>query len=580
MTARSDPARDRRRPPRRADDLFAALSAMRLGTYDDATRSLDVSPAVASSSVPVLVALRWGAVLTGLAWATPRAAEGDMRVVFTLAVAAFLASWRTVRPIQLGTAGRAQPILSLLDVIAIAAAAGVSDGLASPFVGCVLVAVVVSGFGWGIPLGIAAGFSALAASTITTLLNGATVNPLSPLGITALVIAALVPGMAQARFQQMEHRRRQLSDQVDRLSETNQLLGVLNDLARTLPSTLDLAEVLQHARVQLRDTLGAERLLILGYEDGAWTPQLQEGFSLPPAVNTTALPEPLRQASMATELVRIDDLSTVADRTGSGLYVRLTVDGFDTGLIGVENPAPGFYHASDEELLSGTAEVLSLTLANARAFRRLRSLAATEERVRIARDLHDRLGQWLTYIAFELERINSTAMEPSMDLKRLHEDTQGAIMELRDTLIELRTAITVEKPLTIVLADVVERFRKRSSVETTLVVPDSLDQRMPVMVENELLRIAQEALTNVEKHAQASHVHVSWSIEGGRGVLVVSDDGRGFTPDKGIRGTAYGLVGMRERAATVGAILQVTSEPGQGTAITVLTDPDPQETIQ
>jgi signal transduction histidine kinase len=94
-------------------------------------------------------------------------------------------------------------------------------------------------------------------------------------------------------------------------------------------------------------------------------------------------------------------------------------------------------------------------------------------------------------------------------------------------------------------------------------------------MENEFLRIVQEALTNVGKHAAASKVHIRWSIADGRGILVVEDDGRGFDPALGIRGNAYGLVGMRERAASVGAILSISSEPGQGTTITVQSSQHP-----
>ena len=115
----------------------------------------------------------------------------------------------------------------------------------------------------------------------------------------------------------------------------------------------------------------------------------------------------------------------------------------------------------------------------------------------------------------------------------------------------------------------VGRFKARSALDVSLVTPKTLADRLPARVENELLRIAQEALTNIEKHAKASKVHVAWSIADGKGVLVVSDDGRGFDPTQGIRGNAYGLVGMRERATSVGAMLTISSKPEEGTVITV-----------
>jgi signal transduction histidine kinase len=84
---------------------------------------------------------------------------------------------------------------------------------------------------------------------------------------------------------------------------------------------------------------------------------------------------------------------------------------------------------------------------------------------------------------------------------------------------------------------------------------------------------------NIEKHSSASKVHLSWTLREGSGVLVVQDDGRGFDTSKGIRGSAYGLVGMRERAASVGAMLEISSQPGQGTTITVQTS-QPSEQVK
>ncbi len=388
----------------------------------------------------------------------------------------------------------------------------------------------------------------------------------SALAISALAGSAILPGVALDRLLESEGRRKRLVDEHDQLAQTNHLLGVLNDLARTLPSSLDQADVVQTARRELIETFDARRIALLAYEDKAFSTLVQDGFSLPPELTEEDLPPILRSAAVSAVPLLVGDLSADTGRQGSGLYIRLVVDKTDTGLLAIEHTQSQRYGKRDLGLLTGMAEVLALTLANARSFNRLRSLAADEERTKIARDLHDRLGQYLTYIAIELERINQDI--PSSDLKQLREDVQDAVSEFRGTLLELRAAVTAERPLSVVLAEVVERFTKRSEVEVTLDTPN-LAERMPSRIENELLRIAQEALTNVGKHAAASKVHIRWSVTDGRGVLVVQDDGRGFDPALGIRGNAYGLVGMRERAASIGAILSISSEPGQGTTITV-----------
>jgi signal transduction histidine kinase len=250
------------------------------------------------------------------------------------------------------------------------------------------------------------------------------------------------------------------------------------------------------------------------------------------------------------------------------MYLRLDARDRTIGLLGIEHPRIGQYDTESMLMLTGLSEVLALTIDNARWFGRLRSLGAQEERIRIARDLHDRLGQWLTYIAMELERIIGAEPERSEDLDRLEGDVQAALDELRETLRQLRSGVTDDAPLAVVGQEIVHRFAERADVAATFTVVHPED-RLPVPVENELLRILQEALTNVDRHAKADHVDVVWDVRGGSFELVVRDDGRGFETARGVRDSAYGLVGMRERADVIGARLTIDSQPDQGTTIRV-----------
>jgi len=529
-------------------------------------RDLHLRPSVSASLSAILGALRWSAVMIGLVFAAQQAARGEIRIVGTVAIAIFVTSWRTINPLKLGDRAASSKAAALGDVAVLAVAIGFREGFANPLVGTLFLAVAIAAFGWGLPLGSIAAVVALAVTTTVYYLGGDAFNGPSALAITALAGSAILPGVALDRLLESEGRRKVLADEHHNLTQTNTLLEVLNDLARTLPSSLDQADVVQTARSELMDNFDAKRLALLAYEDGEYATLLQDGFNLPPTLADDELPGVLREASQSAKPILLEDISEKTDREGAGLYIRLVVQNVDTGLLAIEHGEEGRYTERDRELLTGMSEVLALTLANARSFNRLRSLAAAEERSKIARDLHDRLGQYLTYIALELERINQDL--PSTDLKELHEDVQGAVSEFRDTLMELRAATSSDRPLSVVLLEVVERFTKRSKVEVTLDTPDRND-RLPQRIENEFLRIGQEALTNVEKHAAAEKVHIRWTVADGRGVLVVQDDGRGFDPTLGIRGNAYGLVGMRERAASVGALLSISSEPGQGTTITV-----------
>ncbi len=539
--------------------------------------SVEVNVLTASLAA-ILTLLRWGAIAIGLGWAATQASGGNVRVVATLAVAIFVATFRTVIPLRTDSPSRSALIFAMGDVVVLGLGLGISTGLNSPFVGCIMVAVAVVAFGWGLPFGALASILAFASAGVSTVYFTDDGFGFSPLAVLALVCAALFPGIYHINLTDAERTRRRLSDQRDRLVETNELLGALMDVARTLPSSLDLADVLRSTRSQLQEAFHPDRLVILTLDDTTldeqlWSTQTQTQFDLPPTFPVDALPSPLSEAASKPDVLRINDLREISDRSGSGMYARLIVNGRDRGLVGVEREARAAYSPGDAVMLGGMADVLALTLSNARSFGHLRSLAAAEERSRIARDLHDRLGQWLTYISLELERIQAERDEPSPNLKSLHADTQGAIAELRDTLMELRATVGPGRPLGVLLGEVIDRIRKRSTLEIDLTIPEDRELVLGEVVENELLRIAQEALTNVEKHANASQVTVAWTIERGRGTLYIHDNGRGFDPARGIRGNAYGLVGMRERAASVGAILEVRSSPNEGTTITVLTSP-------
>jgi hypothetical protein len=181
-----------------------------------------LSPGVTASLVPVVAALRWGAVMIGLAWAVSRVAQsGDLRVVLTLSVAIFLTSWRTIVPVRFGEPGLWPMLKASVDVVALAAAIGVSDGLSGPFVGSLFIAVAVTGFGWGMGLGLFNGIVAVILTYLTSKLFGPAV-PTSdslpgPVAITALAGVAIIPGMALDRLSEMEIRRKAVADHRDRL---------------------------------------------------------------------------------------------------------------------------------------------------------------------------------------------------------------------------------------------------------------------------------------------------------------------------------------------------------------------------
>ncbi|MDP9442230.1 MAG: sensor histidine kinase, partial [Actinomycetota bacterium] len=199
-------------------------------------------------------------------------------------------------------------------------------------------------------------------------------------------------------------------------------------------------------------------------------------------------------------------------------------------------------------------------------------LGADDERDRIARDLHDRVGQSLAFVSFELERIGrqSDAQPVAEDLLLLRDEVRKVVTEVRDTLYDLRTDVSDRKDLVATLAEFLDRVGERTGLEVRF--DHSATTRLPVRQEREMWRIAQEAVTNAYRHAQGSVVGVRWQCDDSRAVLEVHDDGRGLPARHGAgttggRGDRYGILGMRERAAAIGARLELSSAPGGGTTV-------------
>ena len=239
--------------------------------------------------------------------------------------------------------------------------------------------------------------------------------------------------------------------------------------------------------------------------------------------------------------------------------------------MSIEHDEADHFTERDVELLEGFAEPAALALDNARWFGRLRTVGAEEERSRIARDLHDRIGQSLAYLAFELDRIVKTderGDDIGEPLVQLREDVRSVITEVRDTLYDLRTDVSEAQGF---LRHARALRRPASASATTFEITVRADDRgrLPIPQERELFRIAQEALVNVERHAERQHVTVVWRCDGRSAELFVIDDGVGFPVGRSGRLDSYGLMGMRERAAAIGAKPRRRVDAGAGHPHTV-----------
>ncbi|MCW5853391.1 MAG: HAMP domain-containing protein [Anaerolineae bacterium] len=197
--------------------------------------------------------------------------------------------------------------------------------------------------------------------------------------------------------------------------------------------------------------------------------------------------------------------------------------------------------------------------------------AQEEERRRVARELHDEAAQALTSLLVRVRLLERSATpdEARQHVQELRKLTAEALEEVRRVALELRPTILDDLGLVAALGWRVDEFNAASAARVTLTVA-GLEERLPATVELAFYRVAQEALTNVLRHAHAQNARVTVRREDGWVMLDIVDDGMGFDPQTPRKAGSHGLglVGMRERMALIGGELNIQAAEGGGTRIT------------
>jgi signal transduction histidine kinase len=202
-------------------------------------------------------------------------------------------------------------------------------------------------------------------------------------------------------------------------------------------------------------------------------------------------------------------------------------------------------------------------------------LATSRERVRLARAMHDTLAHSLSALVVQLEALDALheagpgAARSQLD--KIREHARVGLSEARQAILDLRSAPVEEYGLAGALDRLVGRFGQQNGIDTQWTVHGEPFPLLPAQA-NALYRIVEEALDNVERHAQARRVTVDLRYEGSVTVRI-QDDGQGFDPDA-VDANRFGLVGIYERAALIDGSVSVATTPNQGTVLTVeIADP-------
>ena len=196
--------------------------------------------------------------------------------------------------------------------------------------------------------------------------------------------------------------------------------------------------------------------------------------------------------------------------------------------------------------------------------------AQEDERRRIAREMHDQFGEQLTALSRRIERLKAAAnggQEMTAAIEALEETARQLDRDVEQLVWELRPTALDDLGVRAALDNYVRNWSQREGITAELHTSGLLDDRLPSDTETTLYRIAQEALTNVARHSQATRADVILERRDAHVVLIIEDNGVGFDPARTGDRLGFGLTGMHERAALVGAQLQIESAPGEGTTV-------------
>jgi signal transduction histidine kinase len=265
-----------------------------------------------------------------------------------------------------------------------------------------------------------------------------------------------------------------------------------------------------------------------------------------------------------------DGAAALLEGMQSWMWVPLAVKGRIIGGLGVAHEKRNYFTEHHADLALSVADQSALTMVNAELYAQAQSLAVLEEQQRLARNLHDAVNQSLFSAGLIAEALpllweqdQEQARHSLKDLSRL---TRGAIAETRALLAELKPSTLTNSSLSGLLSLLGNAFSGRTDVPIAITVTGKLI--FPAEVQVAFYRLCQEALNNIAKHAKASHVEIDLKQDDDVSELRIRDDGIGFNTEQTFSGH-YGLGMMRERAEAADLLLTVTSQPGQGTELTI-----------
>ena len=278
---------------------------------------------------------------------------------------------------------------------------------------------------------------------------------------------------------------------------------------------------------------------------------------------------------------RLQNLTAGTDGLLYHATVPLYAHGKPLGMLNVADTDWRELSEADLRLLFTVGDLLSIAIERARLYAQSVDIGAVNERNRLAREIHDTLAQSLSAILLQLETADAL-LETQQDRDRAQERVRSAIDlarnsldEARRSVVDLRAAPLEGRTLAAALQDFVAAAAERTGIPIAMQSVGAARPLSPAL-EAGLYRVAQEALNNVQRHADAGHARLLLATTPAEVTLLIEDDGRGFDPAQ-TPANRFGLTGMNERVKLLGGTLRIESCPGKGTLVMVCAPFEPSE---
>jgi len=362
-------------------------------------------------------------------------------------------------------------------------------------------------------------------------------------------------------------------------------LRAINEVGRRISSILSLDELLPYVAHSLQETFKYYYVLILLLDTDSSELVVKASSTEPGMLPVESAPRVKLSEGMSGWVFRNGEPVVANDvskeprylfyegrpDTQSELTVPIKVGTEVLGVLDIESVELDTFDEIDLFTAQTLADQLAIAIENARLYRETRDMAVLEERNRMAREIHDTLAQGFTGIVLQLEAAEQAFGEDftgaQEHLDRARRLARESLNEARRSVWALRPQVLEQLSLTKTLRQEIKKFIQDSGAKANLNITGKRQALFPD-VENALLRIFQESLTNVKKHAQASQVDVNLTFEEKAVRLRIQDNGIGFNSEAPTK-NHFGLISMGERVRLLGGSMEIRSEERKGTHLEV-----------